>query len=318
MKTRIFIGSSSEGLNVAKRVKAFFSNDYECFLWTDDMFKYNDNFLETLLKEANLFDFGILVFTKDDFTTSRDRKFDSPRDNVVFEYGLFLGRLGRDNAFIIQEKDVKLPSDLFGITHATFECKTKKKCCFVKKKFVEKKSLSACLEKLKNQIDNKVKLGILGMLPSTVLSIGYFDNFVKPVCESLSLNKQQLCDHNCESYMFKIIIPKDLDSDIKKKASLFYKKNGFSQIQINSTSRQYPLYVAIENDNNIAILSDMPTTLSSLDKAIEMYLRKGHIGKTKEQQLLEDRELLNFEKVLRALIAEDADCRQYVEVEKES
>lgn len=104
MRARIFIGSSTEGLDIAQKVKDFFSTDFDCYLWNDGMFKYNENYLETLLKEANLFDYGILVFTKDDFTKSREQQFDSPRDNVVFEFGLFLGRLGRDNAFIFKKR----------------------------------------------------------------------------------------------------------------------------------------------------------------------------------------------------------------------
>jgi predicted nucleotide-binding protein len=47
MKPRIFIGSSSEGLDVAKRVKDFFKEDYDCYLWTDNIFKNNESFLET-------------------------------------------------------------------------------------------------------------------------------------------------------------------------------------------------------------------------------------------------------------------------------
>lgn len=50
----------------------------------------------------------------------------------------------------------------------------------------------------------------------------------------------------------------------------------------------------------------MPTTLNGIDKAIDMYLRKGHIGKTQEQQLLEDRELRNFAMVLSKLVENDA------------
>ena len=44
MKPRIFIGSSAEGLEVAKRIKSFFSPDYDCFLWTDEIFKNNNSF----------------------------------------------------------------------------------------------------------------------------------------------------------------------------------------------------------------------------------------------------------------------------------
>ena len=41
MKARIFIGSSTEGLSVAQKVKDFFSADYECYLWNDGIFKFN-------------------------------------------------------------------------------------------------------------------------------------------------------------------------------------------------------------------------------------------------------------------------------------
>ena len=112
MRPRIFIGSSKEGLNIAEQIKAYFSKDFDCYLWSDDIFKYNDNYLETLMKEASLFDFGFMVCTNDDWTKSRDVEQGSPRDNVIFEYGLFLGRLGRDRAYIIHDKNIKLPSDL--------------------------------------------------------------------------------------------------------------------------------------------------------------------------------------------------------------
>src|SRR4029453_17942183 len=45
------------------------------------------------------------------------------RDNVVFELGLFTGRLGRDRAFILMPKnsDFHLPTDLLGVSTATFQ-----------------------------------------------------------------------------------------------------------------------------------------------------------------------------------------------------
>ncbi len=63
MKPRIFIGSSSEGLDVANRIKDFFKEDYDCYLWTDNIFKNNESFLETLIKSASLFDFGFMLMT---------------------------------------------------------------------------------------------------------------------------------------------------------------------------------------------------------------------------------------------------------------
>lgn len=319
MKPRIFIGSSSEGLFIAKEVKKFFEKDYECYLWSDDIFKYNENFLETLMKEASLFDFGFMIFTKDDYTISRQQAFDTPRDNVVFEFGLFLGRLGKDNAFIIQDEDVKLPSDLFGNTLVKFKCKKQNRIFSKNKAFLDKDSLIGNLEKLKREIEARIHLGVLGMLPSTVLAIGYFNNFVQPICEYLSSQNSviEIKGIKYNQFEFKIVLPKDLDSDIKKRANTFYKEKEFELIDIPTPGRPYPLFVAIDTSNNTLLLSDMPTTLSGIDKAIEMYLRKGHIGKSSEQQLLEDRELRNFETVLKNLVESDAYCRSFVEIETE-
>lgn len=320
MKPRIFIGSSSEGLEVAKEVKAFFEDDYEAYLWTDDIFKFNENFLETLMKEANLFDFGLLIFTKDDYTKSRLNGFETPRDNVIFEYGLFLGRLGRNNAFIIKDEDVKLPSDLLGITLATFKCKKKKKLFDKKSSLVlDKVSLLDTLAKLKRQMDEKLHLGVLGMLPSTVLAIGYFDNFIKPICEFLSSGAPIVINKvNYTQFIFKIILPKDLDSDIKRRAIAFYKHNNYESINIPTSIRPYPLFVAVDTSGSKLVFSDMPATLSGIDKAIEMHLRIGHIGKSIEQQLLEDRELRNFGTVLEHLVNADAFCKSFVVIEIET
>jgi predicted nucleotide-binding protein len=58
-----------------------------------------------------------------DLTTSRDEHKPSPRDNVLLELGLFLGRLGRQQTFIVYDRsaNLKLPSDLAGVTLADFE-----------------------------------------------------------------------------------------------------------------------------------------------------------------------------------------------------
>lgn len=101
MKPRIFIGSSTEGLIVAQRIRTFFEQDYDCYIWNDGIFQFNEGFLETLLKSASLFDFSFMVFTADDISKIRNQEYNTARDNVLFEYGLFLGRVGIDRAYII-------------------------------------------------------------------------------------------------------------------------------------------------------------------------------------------------------------------------
>lgn len=307
MRPRIFIGSSSEGLSVAEFIKDYFKYDYECFLWTDDIFKYNDNFLETLMKEASLFDFGFMVFTQDDYINSREVSTRTARDNVIFEYGLFLGRIGREKAYVIKDKEVKLPSDLLGISIANFDSKDLDS------------TLKISLDKLKLEIQEKVNLGLLGMLPSTVLAIGYYYNFVELVAEYLATEVEiEVNDKKYSKVKLHIIIPKDLNSDLKKRAKVYYKQHAFEELQIKTPHRSYPLFVSVNTEKDSLVLSDMPTILNGIDKAIEMYLRVGHIGKTSERQLLEDRELRNFGMVLTKLIENDSFSKEYVEVYIES
>lgn len=310
MKARIFIGSSKEGLEVAEYIKNKLNSKYECYLWTDDIFKFNDSFLHTLLKEASLFDFGILVATKDDFSTIRDKSFDTPRDNVIFEFGLFIGRLGSSRAFVIQENGAKLPTDLLGITVPQFEKETP---------LSNSTSLNNEIERITKTIDEKITLGELGLLPSTVLAIGYFYNFVSIVCESIHSKSDIIVDNaKFSKFELNIVIPKDLDADIKKRATVYFKSKTLKEIQFETSSRNFPVFVTYDKDNkDVLKLYDMPTTLGGIDKAIEMYMRKGHIGKTSQQKLLEERELRNFQTTLQNLIDNDAFCRSIVKIIKE-
>ena len=224
MKPRIFIGSSSEGLDVANRIKDFFKEDYDCYLWTDNIFKNNESFLETLIKSASLFDFGFMVFSADDELIVRDKHFESARDNVLFEYGLFLGRVGLDRAFVIAQQEAKIPTDLLGITNTRYEVKSG-----TDGKKVATDSLEKGLAKLKKQIDESINLGHLGLLPSTVLAISYFEGFVKLAAEWLTENTPglEIDGTQYDKGILKIVMPDSLDADIKKCVSHTYKiKNG--------------------------------------------------------------------------------------------
>lgn len=306
LKPRVFIGSSSEGLDVAQYVKSYLSGDFDCFLWTDDVFKHNESVFETLLKSASLFEFGIMVATKDDFTKSRNNEFDTPRDNIVFEYGLFLGRVGPGRAFVLQEEGTKLPSDLLGITTPRF----------IKTANLEHaERLNDELRKIRKSMSEKIQIGELGLLPSTALAIGYFDNFLALTCEALiSTGKVIVEGREFENFQFNVVIPADLDRDMKKRAKVFYSKHALKQTAIESPNRNYPIWVSYQEGGATLKIYDLPPTLNGIDRAIELYMRKGHIGKTGEQQLLEDRELRNFTRVLKLLINNDSYCKQLVRV----
>ncbi|MGH8477071.1 MAG: TIR domain-containing protein [Methylococcales bacterium] len=125
MMTRpsVFIGSSQEGKEVAQNISANLTDVAETTLWYQGVFGLNYGTLESLVASLDDFDFSILVLTPDDLIVSRGQEFQSPRDNVLFECGLFMGRLGRRRTFIIYDKDkpIKIPSDLAGVTLAPFK-----------------------------------------------------------------------------------------------------------------------------------------------------------------------------------------------------
>jgi hypothetical protein len=122
-KPSLFIGSSTEGLEFAQALRALLVHDAEVTLWNEGFFRLGSTFIETLVNSLPRFDFAVLVLTPDDWTDSRDVWSLSPRDNVLFELGLFMGRLGRSRTFILHQSDpnLKIPSDLAGVTTATYE-----------------------------------------------------------------------------------------------------------------------------------------------------------------------------------------------------
>lgn len=122
MKPKIFIGSSSEGLSIARDIEFQLQDDAEITIWKNGVFGLGMGTLESLETVLGKFDFAILVLTPDDMILSRESVSQSPRDNVLLELGMFIGRLGRGRTFIVYNRDagLKLPSDLAGVTEAEF------------------------------------------------------------------------------------------------------------------------------------------------------------------------------------------------------
>jgi len=121
-KPRVFIGSSTEALDIARAVELHLARYCEVTLWDSGVFKLSHSTLEDL--EATVLDheFAVLVLTPDDIVKSRSKTSPAPRDNVVFELGLFVGSLGRQRTFVVCDPDAsKIPSDWLGIKVARFD-----------------------------------------------------------------------------------------------------------------------------------------------------------------------------------------------------
>jgi hypothetical protein len=161
-KPSVFIGSSSEGLRVAKKIQSQLADVAEVERWDEGVFALSSGALESLLQALNRFDFAVFVLNRDDLTVSRGRRQHAPRDNVLIELGLFMGRLGRERTFLVCCKDdkIKIPSDLAGITFATYAKPSDKTkltsavgpACTRIRDVIEALGKAAELQKLKNEV----------------------------------------------------------------------------------------------------------------------------------------------------------------------
>lgn len=118
---RLLVGSSSESLPSARGLMGLIRKehgvDIEVQLWVD-IFPPGQSNLESLTLGLDDWDFAAFYLTPDDHIISRKNTKPAPRDNIIFEAGLCMGRLGRRRTFLIspqEPRDLKIPSDLAGI-----------------------------------------------------------------------------------------------------------------------------------------------------------------------------------------------------------
>ena len=121
-RPRVFIGSSSEGLSVALAIQVNLETDAECTVWNQGAFEPSKTTIESLVEQLAAYDFAIIVLTPDDLIITRGETASAPRDNLIFELGLFVGGLGRARTFMVlpQGRSIQLPSDLMGVTAVTY------------------------------------------------------------------------------------------------------------------------------------------------------------------------------------------------------
>jgi hypothetical protein len=128
MKPRIFLGSSGQQEKLVQALTRGLQEIADVDPWTT-VFNPGVSTLDRLVELTHEVDFAAFVFAQDDWT-ARGASPDvaagqaSPRDNVVFEAGLFGGALGIRRTFILHANGAKLPTDLLGLTSIRYDPNT--------------------------------------------------------------------------------------------------------------------------------------------------------------------------------------------------
>ena len=121
-KPRIFLGSSGKQAELLDEITRGLEDVADVEPWMTT-FNPGRNTLDRLVELSQQVDFAAFVFAQDDWTTTDASEAGqaSPRDNVVFEAGLFGGALGIRRTFILHATDSKLPTDLLGLTAVRYD-----------------------------------------------------------------------------------------------------------------------------------------------------------------------------------------------------
>ncbi len=126
-KMEVFIGSSSEAKNYMDDIAVMIEElNHKPLLWSDSgkgIFCPGENTIDAIIAISQRVDAAVFVFNADDKLWNEKSNVASAdslsvvRDNVLFEYGLFMGKLGKTKVCIICKGKPKIASDLSGITY---------------------------------------------------------------------------------------------------------------------------------------------------------------------------------------------------------
>lgn len=129
VRPRVFFICSAEALEIAECIRAGLDHeDATIEIWSDEqIFPAGGYPIEALERAVDDADFGIAIAQPDDLIRSRHRQAAVPRDNVIFELGFFLSRLGRKRTVLLvpRGESVQLPSDFKGLTPLDYKVASK-------------------------------------------------------------------------------------------------------------------------------------------------------------------------------------------------
>lgn len=294
IKKKLFIGSSTEELGLAQAAKAILEKDFDVTIWNEKVwdtaiFKINQNFLSDLLKASLQFDFGILLGTNDDKVIFRGKEVMQPRDNVLFELGLFTGRLGTSKCAFLIDKEVKLLSDFNGLTLAFFDKS-------------QMDSFNSAVNDIKSLFlsssDDEINF-----FPSATLASVYFENLIVPICrfiiENGGFTSKEVTYSKCK---INVIIPDRIDNDV----NLQFEKLK-SSILTENVSFKYagrPRHISIDTQikNDTLEFVDFPTIITGINHAIANLLPNDFNKLSPDYTSILERELRRFVTTLKKLL----------------
>jgi len=318
----VFVMSSTNGRVVADPLAEILaeSGEVDVVLW-HEAFKPGDQFLEALRTATLRFDFGVLVVTPDDATRKRDVDGKEPRDNVIFELGMFYSALGARRALpivvAIDGFEPSLPSDLLGVTMTKWS---------VQRGADMRAQLLTQVESLRRRVLDLYQIPEYGLLSATALAVGYFINFVQPLVRSLASHREIAIERPARrqhafapgGWKISICIPENLGEATRERwgeiADLHTLEDGSVMLRDDSgMARRYPFRVSVRAGDGIVQIYDTPTTLKTAYDTIRKLMPSAVAG---DLVMADERSVSDFERTLRGLLRDAGYGADRVELDR--
>ncbi|MBK6418822.1 MAG: nucleotide-binding protein [Ignavibacteria bacterium] len=294
IEKKLFIGSSTEELGLAQAAKTILEKDFDVTIWNDNVwdtavFKINQNFLSDLLKASLQFDFGILIGTNDDRVIFRGEEVMQPRDNVLFELGLFTGRLGTSKCAFLIDKEVKLLSDFKGLSLAYFDRS-------------DMDTFTSSVHDIRSMFLSSSDDDV-NFFPSATLASVYFENLIVPICryviENGGFTSGEIHYKKCR---LNVIIPDRINEDVNLQFERL--KTSISTENVSFKYAGRPRLISIDTQVKSETLEfiDFPTIIIGINYAISNLLPNDFNRLSLDYNSILERELRRFITTLKKLL----------------
>lgn len=305
MKPTIIIFSSKKSLPVAEGIRDNLQQVFETELWTEGLFDENNTIpLWAFLKKLMCYDCAAVVLGDDDVRQKEGSgtKESVPRDNVIFELGAAMARMGPQKTFVFtpSDKNIVLPSYFRGVLVKEYRQDPGARGCY------KASTGSACAE-IKRAMTTLTEDAFHSDLPAQGLAIGYFNNFIERLYRELREDQVlQLPDNKTWNPACGFTVTSFIPDNIitRESADRKLRELGATNVLVRlSRDRDMSVYAMprASEDDPVHIL-DIPTTLLTSSKVIEKIdAFWGNFGDVLFQERLQQRELLSFTRKLRSM-----------------
>ncbi len=320
-KKRIFIASSKESVKIATGVMKYLSSNlpadkYECVIWKDNFYSLSDTTYKQLLSKSISFDYAVIICGQDDMAIRNDsdprQKVNFvARDNVYWEFGLFVGVLSHEKVFCVCDQECKLASDLSGDNIIIY--KTNKNGSI--------NNINYKLKPMLDKIYETEKIQNIALLPTTSLALNYFHNFIEPI--SQRLNSMTTIEYKGKNYhlyeeqkRIYVVIPNLLTPNIRNYASSYNSEKKFIGIKVPAPDGfNRDIFVnGWESDleKGKFQIYDIPTILESALRTVDYVMAEAHNGDTNESKIAKYKAIDDFCESLMIHINNSRSASKYV------